>query len=59
MSFWNFNIENTNEVISILAINEYTHKLERWQGPPHINKVEQYENVLSFKVSLFILFIQS
>ena len=29
-------------------------KLERWQGPPHINKVKQYEIVLSFKVSLFI-----
>ena len=29
-------------------------KLERWQGPPHINKVKQYGIVLSFKVSLFI-----
>ena len=29
-------------------------KLERWTGPPHINKVKQNETVLSFKVSLFI-----
>ena len=29
-------------------------KLEKWQGPPHINKCKQYETVLSFKVSLFI-----
>ena len=31
-----------------------TLKLERWQGPPHFNKVKQYEVVLSFKVVLFI-----
>ena len=29
-------------------------KLERWQGPPHINKGRQYETVLSFRLSLFI-----
>ena len=23
-------------------------KLERWQGPPVINKVKQYETILSF-----------
>ena len=34
---------------------EYFLKLERWQGPPHINKVKKYEIVLSFKVSLFRL----
>ena len=34
-------------------------KLERWQGPPHINKVKQYEVVLSFKASLFTQIIQS
>ena len=34
-------------------------KLERWQGPPNINKVKQYEIVLSSKVGLIILFIQS
>ena len=28
--------------------------VERWQGPPHINKVKQYEIVLSFQVILFI-----
>ena len=26
-----------------------------WRGPPNINKVKQYEIVLSSKVSLFIL----
>ena len=30
---------------------EHSLKRERWQGPPHINKVNQYEAVLSFKVS--------
>ena len=34
-------------------------KLEKWQGLPNINKVKQFETVLSFKVSLFIQFIQS
>ena len=29
-------------------------KVERWQGPPHINKVKWYEMLLSFRVSLFI-----
>ena len=24
-------------------------KLERWQGPPHVNKAKQYEAVSSFK----------
>ena len=33
---------------------EHRVKLERWQGPPHINEVKQYETVLSFHVSLFI-----
>ena len=33
-------------------------KVEMWQGPPHINKVKQYETVLSFQVSSFIQFIQ-
>ena len=44
-------------------------KLERWQGPPHINKAKQYETVLFLKVksqkirvshneeSLFIQFV--
>ena len=36
---------------------EHCLKLERWQGPPNINKVKHYETVLSFKVSLFIKFI--
>ena len=35
---------------------QYCLKLERWQGPPHINKVKQYEIVLSFRVSLCIYF---
>ena len=33
---------------------EHCWKLERWQGPPHINKVKQYEIVLSFKVRLLV-----
>ena len=33
---------------------EHFLKLERWQGPPHVNKVKLYETVSSFKVSLFI-----
>ena len=36
---------------------EHSLKPEGWQDPPHINKVKQYEAVLSFKVSLFIQFI--
>ena len=38
-------------------IPQLCRKLERWQGPPHINNVKQYETVFSFKVSLFILFV--
>ena len=33
-------------------------KLERWQGPPHVNQVKQYETLSSFKVSLLIQFFQ-
>ena len=33
---------------------EHCLKLERWQGPPHVNKVKQYEIVLSFHVFQFI-----
>ena len=29
-------------------------KLGGWQGPPHKNKVKQYENEFFFKFSLFI-----
>ena len=32
---------------------EYCLKLERRQGPPHINKMKKYETALPFKVSLF------
>ena len=28
-------------------------ELESWQGQPHMNKIKQYEIVLSFKVTLF------
>ena len=38
-------------------VPEHCLTLERWQGPPHINKVKQYKIAL-FKVSLFIHFIQ-
>lgn len=34
-------------------------KLEKWQGPAHVNKVEPYEIVLSFKISLFIQWISN
>ena len=30
---------------------EHCLKLERWQGPPHINKVQQCEVMLFFKIS--------
>ena len=42
--------------------NKFTKTLfetKRWQGPPHMSKVEQYEIVLSYAVSVFIQFIQS
>ena len=29
-------------------------RVERWQGPPHINKVKQFESLLPSKISLFI-----
>lgn len=38
---------------------EEMRKLKRWQGQPDINKVKQYETLLSFKVSVFIQFILS
>ena len=38
---------------------EHCLKLGRWQGPPHINKVKQFEIALSFKVSLLIQFVES
>ena len=40
-------------------VPEHCLKQERWQGPPHINKVKQDEAVLSSRFSLFIQFIQS
>ena len=44
-------------IVSIFP--EHCLKLERWQGPPHINKMKQYETVLSFKITLYVQFIQS
>ena len=40
---------------------EHSLKLERWQGPPHMNKVTQYEMLLSFAVneSVFIWFVEA
>ena len=35
-------------------VPEHCVKPERWQGPPHINRLKQHKIVLSFKVSLFI-----
>ena len=59
MQTQNLNIYNINEVIIqtqkylVLSeenkVPEHCLKVERWQGPPHINKVKQYETVLSFK----------
>ena len=31
----------------------------RRQGPPHMNKVKQYEIMLTFKLTVFTQFIQS
>ena len=33
---------------------DHSLKLERWQGPPCIKKVQQYETLLSFKVNTVI-----
>ena len=52
-----------NQINKLLSeenkVPEQSLKPERWQGQSHIDKVKQYEIVLSFNVSLFILFIQS
>ena len=51
---------NNHNIDAILTKNififssERCLKLERWQGPPRINTVTQYETVSPFKVSLFI-----
>ena len=38
---------------------EHCLKLERWQGPPHMNKMKEHETVLSCEVRLLIQLIQS
>ena len=35
-------------------VPEHCLKLERWQGPPHVNKVKRCEIVSSFTITLFI-----
>ena len=45
---------NLQSSCSQRKIRSHCLKTERWQGPPHINKVKQYETMLSFRVSLFI-----
>ena len=61
----NLYIYNINEVIirthflsrcsqRKISSPEHSLKLERWQGPPNVNKVKQYETALSSKVNLFI-----
>ena len=40
-------------------VPEHCLKLERWQGPPHVNKVRQCETVSSSEFSLFTQFIES
>ena len=39
-------------------VPEHCLKLERWQGPPHTNKLKHFETVLSFEVSLFLSLFQ-
>ena len=51
-SFRIFPLLNKQAIAEESTIPEHCLKLERWQGPPHINKVKQYEIVLSCKVSL-------
>ena len=56
----NLNIYNkqTNKLFTEEnKVLEHCLKLEKWQGPPHINRVKHYR-LSSFKVSLFIQFIQ-
>ena len=68
----NTRIIQTQDIFIFFPITEWTScsqrkirspelclKLERCRGPPNVNKVKQYEVVLSFKVSLFIQFSQS
>ena len=63
----NFYIYNINELMIQTQITQITGlfseenkvpghclKIERWQGPPHVDKVKQYGTVLCFKVGLFI-----
>ena len=44
--------QRKNKVPNILFL-----KLEKWQGPPQINKVNQYEMVTSVKDSLLFSFL--
>lgn len=46
-----------NKLFSKVSVGRL--KLENWQGPPHRDKVDLYEIVLSFMSSLFIQFIQT
>ena len=34
-------------------VPEHCLKTERWQGPPHVNRVKQFEIVLFFKGAFF------
>ena len=35
-------------------VPEHCLKLERWQGPPHVNKVKQHETVSSVSRSVYL-----
>ena len=43
-----------NKLSEEIKVPEHRVKLEGWQGPPHLNKVEQGETLLFFKISLLI-----
>ena len=50
----NWNIYSVNKVliqthkyVFFFSVNVHYFKLERWQGPPHINKEKQYKSWLS------------
>lgn len=52
----NYNIKEVG--IATFPISEHCFKLERWQGPPHVNEVKHCEFVLSFVSEDLSLLIQ-
>ena len=47
-SSWMQNNFLSEEILILLFLDDWWLKVERWQGPPNIAKVEQYEIVLTF-----------